>query len=318
MIWLSWRQLRASAAALYGALAVVAVVVAITGLQLHRAFTASGITGCTGDACESIINAFLGRDLFLQTLLSNVLLLLLPALTGVFWAAPLVARELETGTFRLAWTQSTTRTRWLTAKLAVVGLASLVAVAVLTALVTWWYGPIDEVNSNQFSPAVFGARDLVPVGYAAFAFALGVVAGVVTRRTLTAMAVTVVGYVGVRLSFAFWARPHLLAPLTVVQPLEDPTGTPQLLGGGPGAAAGKWILSQTVTDPSGAATDTIRIAGDDPCMATRTCLRGYHVTTVYQPAGRYWTFQWLETGIFVVAAVLLIAVSYWWLRRRLT
>jgi hypothetical protein len=317
MIWLSWRQLRASAAAIYGGLAVVAVVVAISGLQLHRAYTASGIAACTGDACESIINAFLARDPFLQTLLSNVLLLLLPALIGVFWAAPLVARELDTGTHRLAWTQSVTRTRWLTAKLAVVGLASLVATAVLAVLVTWWYGPIDEVNSNQFSPAVFGGRDLVPVGYAAFAFALGVLAGVVTRRTLTAMAVTLVGYVGVRLSFAFWARPHLLAPLTVTRPLEDPSGTP-LLGGGPGAAAGKWILSETVTDPSGAAVDAIRIGGDDPCMATRTCLSGFHVTTVYQPAGRYWLFQWLEAGIFVGAALLLIAVSYWWIRRRLT
>ena len=87
---------------------------------------------------------------------------------------------------------------------------------------------------------------------------------------------------------------------------------------GPGAAAGKWILSQTVTGPSGAAVDTIRIAGNDPCMATRSCLSGYHVTTVYQPADRYWLFQWLETGIFVAAALLLIAVCYWWIRRRLT
>jgi hypothetical protein len=317
MIWLSWRQLRASAAVTYGALAVVAVVVAITGLQLHRAFTASGITNCTGDACESIINAFVARDPFLQTLLGNVLLLLLPALTGIFWAAPLVARELDTGTYRLAWTQSITRTRWLTAKLAVVGLASLVATGLLTALVTWWYGPIDLVNSNGFSPAVFGARDLAPVGYAAFAFGLGVAAGVVTRRTLTAMAVTLVGYVAVRMSFAFWIRPHLLAPLTSVQPLDD-SGSPQLLGGGPGSAAGRWILSQTVTDPSGAAVDTIRIAGDDPCTATRTCLSGFHVRTVFQPADRYWTFQWLETAIFVGLALALVGVAYWWLRRRLS
>ena len=317
MIWLSWRQLRASAAATYGALAVVAVVVAISGLQLHHAYTASGIAGCTGDSCDSIINAFLARDPFLQTLLSNVLLLLLPALTGVFWAAPLVARELDTGTYRLAWTQSITRTRWLTAKLAVVGLASLVATGVLTALVTWWYGPIDQVNGNQFSPAVFGARDLAPVGYAAFAFALGVAAGVLTRRTLTAMAVTLVGYVAVRLSFAFWIRPHLLAPLTAVRPFDD-RGDPLLLGGGPGAAAGRWLISQTVTDPSGAVVDTIRIGPADPCAATRTCLRGYHLTTVYQPAGRYWTFQWLETGIFVGLAAALIGLAYWWLRRRLS
>jgi ABC-type transport system involved in multi-copper enzyme maturation permease subunit len=313
MIWLSWRQLRASAAFTYGALAAVALVAAVTGLQLHRAFSASGIVGCTGDSCDSIINAFLARDPFLQTLLDKIFLLLLPALTGVFWAAPLVARELDTGTFRLAWTQGVTRSRWLTAKLAVVGSASLLATGILTALVTWWYAPIDQVNGNQFSPAVFGARDLVPIGYAAFAFALGVAAGVVTRRTLTAMAVTLGGYVAVRLSFAFWVRPHLLAPLTMTESLDQP----KLLRDGPGAQAGRWIISQSLTDPSGAVTDTIRVRQDDPCMATRSCLSGYHVTTVYQPAGRYWTFQWLETGIFVGVAVVLVGLAYWWLRRRL-
>jgi ABC-type transport system involved in multi-copper enzyme maturation permease subunit len=317
MIWLSWRQLRTSAAVVYGALAVVAVVVVISGLELHRAFTASGIAQCTGDACGSVIDAFLARDAFLQTLLSNVLLLMLPAVTGVFWAAPLVARELDSGTFRLAWTQSVPRTRWLTAKLAVVGLASLAATALLTVLVTWWYAPIDEVNGNQFSPAVFGARDLVPTGYAAFSFGLGVLAGVVTRRTLTAMAVTLVGYVAVRLSFAFWIRPHLMAPLTSVAPLDD-GGPAQLLGGGPGYAAGNWLLSQTVTDPNGVVTDTIRISTDDACAATRSCLSGYHVTTLYQPADRYWAFQWAETAIFVAFALCLIGVAYWWLRRRLS
>jgi hypothetical protein len=184
MIWLSWRQLRTSAAVTFGALALVAVVVLVTGLQLHRAYTASGLVGCTGDACRAIADAFRARDPFLQTVLGNVLLLLLPALTGVFWAAPLVSRELETGTYRLAWTQSVTRTRWMTAKLVVVGVASLLATAALTALVTWWYTPIDLVNANGFSPAVFGARDLVPIGYATFAFGLGVAAGVLTRRTV--------------------------------------------------------------------------------------------------------------------------------------
>jgi ABC-type transport system involved in multi-copper enzyme maturation permease subunit len=314
MIWLSWRQLRASAAVTYGALAVVAVVVAITGLQLHRAFTASAIAGCTGDSCESIINAFLARDPFLQTLLSNVLLLLLPVLTGVFWAAPLVARELDTGTYRLAWTQSVTRTRWLTAKLAVVGVATLVATGVLTALVTWWYGPIDLVNGNGFSPAVFGARDLAPVGYAAFAFALGVAAGVLTRRTLPAMATTLVGYVAVRMAFAFYIRPHLVAPIRVTRALED--GGPPTFDLGLGVNAGRWLISESVTDPSGAVTDTIRI--NPGTCPTGRCLSGYHVTQVYQPADRYWLFQWLETGIFVGLAVVLIAVSYWWIRRRLS
>jgi hypothetical protein len=317
MIWLSWRQLRTSAAVTYSALAVVAVIVAVTGLPLHHAYTASGVAGCTGDGCDSVIQAFIVRDPFLQTVLDKILLLLLPAVTGIFWAAPLVARELESGTFRLAWTQSVPRARWLTAKLVVVGLASVLATAVLTTLVTWWYRPIDLVNQNGFSPAVFGARDLAPVGYSAFAFGLGVAAGVLTRRTLTAMAVTLVGYVAVRLSVAFWIRPHLMAPLTSVAALDD-RGAPKLLGGGPGAAAGRWVISETLTTPSGAVTDTLRFGPGDPCVATRSCLNGYHVTTRYQPADRYWAFQWLETGIFVGLGLVLVGLAYWWLRRRLS
>jgi len=316
MIWLSWRQLRTSAVGTYAALGMAAVLVVLTGLPLHHAYTASGLATCKGDTCDPLIQAFIGRDQLLQTVL-QILLLLLPAVVGIFWAAPLVARELETGTFRLAWTQSVTRTSWLTAKVAVVGLAGLLAAAVLTVLVTWWFGPIDLVNSNGFSPAVFGTRDLAPLGYAAFAFGLGVAAGVLTRRTLPAMAVTLVGYVAVRLSFAFYVRPRLMTPLVETAALDD-RGAPQLLGGGPGAAAGRWVLSQTLTDPSGAVTDTIRVRADDPCAATRSCLTGYHVRTAYQPADRYWTFQWLETAIFVGLALALIGLAYWWLRRRLS
>jgi len=83
----------------------------------------------------------------------------------------LVARELETGTYRLAWTQSVTRTRWLAVKLGVVGLASMVVAGLFSLMVTWWFSPIDRVNMTVF--ATFDQRNIVAVGYAAFAFALG-------------------------------------------------------------------------------------------------------------------------------------------------
>jgi hypothetical protein len=57
-----------------------------------------------------------------------------------------VARELETGTYRLAWTQSVTRTRWLAVKLGVVGLTSVAVAGLLSLMVTWWSSPIDRAN----------------------------------------------------------------------------------------------------------------------------------------------------------------------------
>ena len=117
---------------------------------------------------------------------------------GVFWGAPLIAREFETGTYRLAWTQSVTRTRWLAVKLGVVGLASIAVAGLLSLMVTWWSSPIDRVNADRFRLGIFAERDIVPIGYAAFAFALGVTAGLLIRRTLPAMAATLVAFVGAR------------------------------------------------------------------------------------------------------------------------
>ena len=79
-----------------------------------------------------------------------------PALVGVFFGAPLIARELESGTFRLAWTQGVTRARWLMVKLALVGLASSVLAGGLSLMVAWWANPINIVNQNRFSPSLFG------------------------------------------------------------------------------------------------------------------------------------------------------------------
>lgn len=314
MIWLSWRQFRTSAVVTFGALAVVGVVVLVTGLQLHSAYHSTGAATCTSGAdCGTVVQSFLSRFQVLQPLLDRVGLLLLPAVTGVFWAAPLVARELDSGTHRLAWTQSISRTRWLTTKLILVGLASVAATGLLSLLVSWWFAPLDRLGGNRFEPSLFHVRDIAPLGYAAFAFALGVAAGLVTRRTLPAMATTLVGYIAVRICEMVWIRPHFMSPLTFTNTVE-PIGD----GGVKIVAPRGWVISQTFTDPSGHAVDGLRISADAPCVATHTCFAGYHQTIVYQPGARYWPFQWYETGLFVVLAAGLIALSFWWLRRRLT
>jgi hypothetical protein len=111
--------------------------------------------------------------------------LVLPALIGLFWGAPLIARELEAGTHRLVWNQSVTRTRWLAVKLGLVGLAAVTAAGLGSLAVDWWSDPIDKTAFDQFprmEPLLFGTRGIVPVAYAAFAFALGVTIGMLVRR----------------------------------------------------------------------------------------------------------------------------------------
>ena len=113
-----------------------------------------------------------------------------PCLLGVFWGGPLVAGELETGTNQFAWMQSVTRSRWLAVKVGWVLLAAAVWGGAVSALVTWWSGPVNALEHQDFQPGQFDIQGIVPVGYAVFAVALGIAAGTLLRRTLPALAIT--------------------------------------------------------------------------------------------------------------------------------
>src|SRR5580700_4142967 len=138
MIWLTWRQFRVPTLVAAAALAAVAIVLAVT--NSHPA-------PVTNDG-------FLAHDHLLKFL--STALVGVPAIIGAFWGAPLMARELETGTWRLAWTQSITRTRWLAVKVALVGLASVAVTGLLTLMLTAWSS--HSANLGRFGTAMFGER----------------------------------------------------------------------------------------------------------------------------------------------------------------
>ncbi len=327
MIWVAWRQFRTQAAVMLAGLAVVATVVLITGLQLRQLYDTSGIRGCkaAGD-CDLVTAAFTAHYGWLQTLLGSVLLQFLPAVVGVFWGAPLIAREFETGTFRLAWTQSVTRTRWLAARIAVVGTASVAAVGLLSWLVTWWFTPIDNLSHDKFDPSIFSQRDIAPLGYAALAFAFGLTAGLLIRHTLPAMASTLAGYIAARIAVLAWVRPNFAAPVQFTTPLPSQT-LPPVTGLPPGAAVsmrlngtsaptGSWLVSSHITNAAGHVVGALQLPADAPCFTTHNCLAGFHQMIAYQPPSRYWPFQWAEAGMFVGVAALLIGFCFWWINGR--
>jgi hypothetical protein len=251
MIRLAWRQFRVQALAVYTILAAIAVVLAITGPRLaHRYHADLALCRAQGSNCGTLMNAFVTDFHGLQAGL-DVAVLVLPGLIGIFWGAPLVARELETGTFRMVWTQSVTRNRWMITKLAVAGLAGMVATGLLSLMVTWWSSPVDQVNLNRLTPAMFGERGLAPVGYAAFAFALGVLAGVLIRRTLPAMAATLAAFIGARLAVTYWLRPRIFTPVRVVSPLTAPVGPGASAGYGGLPSAADWVVSSQTINGAG-------------------------------------------------------------------
>jgi len=123
----------------------------------------------------------------------------------------------------LAWNQSVTRTRWLAVKLGLVGVASMATAGLFSLMVTWWAAPIDKVVMNRITPELFPARGIAPIGYAAFAFALGVAAGVLVRRTVPAMAVTLAIFALIQVVMPVWVRPY---PITRCAPSRRSTPPP--------------------------------------------------------------------------------------------
>jgi hypothetical protein len=353
VIRLTWRQFRTQAAAAFAALTALAILLAITGRHLNHLYDTSGIATCKAPSnCEALDSTFLSHYRLLQNLLGPFLLAV-PALLGIFWGAPLVARELETGTYRLAWTQSVTRTRWFAVKVALIGLASIAVAGLFSLMITWWASPIDRVNMNRFSQGPFDERGIVAIGYAAFAVALGLTAGVLIRRTVPAMATTLVAFVGTRLAMTYWVRPHLIAPAHTnagfdsASNLGFETGGPSGLTfvAGPPHIPNAWVYSGQIVDKAGRAptshflhtyllkacpnigtpprsTPTGAQARPGNPDAFRACVTKmsarFHEAVTYQPASRYWTFQWYETAIFVALALILAGISFWWIRRRLT
>ncbi|TDD69173.1 ABC transporter permease [Actinomadura rubrisoli] len=354
MIWLTWRQLRAAAAMMAAALAVLAAVLGLTGPGLADDYS-TGVAACVAQngGCARFFPRFFhdNQALFFAV---TAAMLLLPALVGLFWGAPLITRELEAGTHRLVWNQSITRTRWLAVKLALTGTAAMTAAGLGTLAVTWWSGPLDKsANTSGFTrmgPLLFDARGIVPIGYAAFAFVLGVFAGMLVRRTLPAMAVTLAAFAVLQTVMPLLVRPHLLPPIRTTSDIRA-TNVEDLFmqrGGGPLHLVmktqapndpGAWVLSTGIVDASGRGIgDDIPVStssgpcappkgrpgqagrGEDPFAACFTELKrlGYRQKLTYQPSDRFWPFQWIETGIYAALTLGLAGSSFWWLRRRLS
>ena len=261
-----------------------------------------------------MIANFGGRGGFVRSLVAGGWLNLTPGLIGVALAAPLVL-DLEHGTIRLAWTQSVSRSRWLGTKLAVTLATALAAGAAFSLLFSFYDRPLDHVYGRFDN---FGFEGVVPLGYVVFALALTFAVGVVWRRTAAAVIVGFAAYVGSRLFVQSWLRQRFLTPLSA-------TWGPGANNAGP--HTGDWSLLQVPSDKAGhpfTGSESVLqscarnlgngVKGLDPhCLLRHGA--GYN-HAVWQPAGRFWQFQGIETALFGGAALLLLTFAAWWLRHR--
>lgn len=350
MIWMTWRQFRASAVAVFGALALAAAVLLATGPALADLFRAAG-----ADFFDRLANDSTKTAVFYA---GTAVTYAVPAVVGAFWGAPLVARELEQGTHRLVWNQSITRTRWLATKLGFTALAAAFAGLIGLAM-TWWSTPIDDAVVGQGGrrgvgvgllsvprlwPDLFGSRGVVPLGMAVLALAVGVTAGLLVRRTVPAMAITLVAVVAVQIAMPLVVQRHLLPPEELTTQITEENLDSISAIGSPDSQEdvvienltvsidkpGAWITENETLDPSGKVMSLLPDwfgecpnTGPDQDAASAACFArladdGYRQRVEYQPASRFWSLQWVETGILLGLAGLLCGFSFWKIRRDLT
>jgi hypothetical protein len=324
MAWVTWRQHRIALGGVAVFLGAVAVYVWIVGLQLHHAYVAATTCNPASPTCGDLITNF---NFMNHVLVGGYVLQILPPLIGAFVGATVLARELETGTFRYAWTQGFGRWRWTLAKLVALAVVVTAAAGAITVLFSWYYQPylatghqsLSLSEESVFAPALFDLRGVSFAAWTLVAFAIGGLAGMLIRRVVPAIVATLVAYTGLALVAANLLRQHYLAPLR--------TTNVNL----PGSA---WIYSQwwtrggtfAFTDWRDAPHDLVQQCASLPAgplgkpssgtLSQCFAQHGYTQLTNYQPASRFWAFQWIEGGWLLALSVLLIAVTVWLVRRR--
>jgi len=312
MMWLTLRQQRLETLIGGAVLSFVAALLLMTGRDMNATLQHTGAAACLArhaqDAtCQAVEGAFQGQYNALDQSVSW--LNFLPPVFGILLAAPFVL-EIEQGTYRLIWTQGITRLRWVTIKLGLIVAGAVAVSLTLSLLMGWWHAPMDQLQ-GQFSPNSFDFEGIVPVAYTVYAVALGLAVGTVLRRTIPAMAVTLIGFLGLR-GVLEVVRPHYLPPVVKTTAV-----------GTPAVQRSDWVLNQGLQDRGGHVVrylDAVRLCGATRGQALdAACLshQGIVNAITYQPASRLGLFQGIEAAIFLGMAAGLLALTIWWIRYRL-
>jgi hypothetical protein len=341
MTWVTWRQHRATLAGTGALLGAFALALGVSGLRMQHAHAALVRGGCQAagallsSRCGRLESAYYhaGYPLTGDVLPLTIALSAIPVLVGMFAGAPLLAREYEAGTVRFAWTQAAGRTRWVTAKLGLLGAALAAAAAAFGALVSWWLSLANDIGSgDRWQPAQFGLTAVTFAGWTLLAFALGAGLGALTRRTVPAMAVTALCMPVLLLA----AYKRLDGWLTGLGPAVARASLLNLTAYGPGSPpvtfvdgtvaitsvpAGSWPLRSWIAGPGGRAPTASlldRMQNLATTAAENRFLAVHHLTlwTAYEPAGRFWDLQAIEGAMGLLLALMLGAATVWLVRRR--
>jgi len=295
MIWVTWRQHRAMLVSLGAVLGTVAVFLLVLGLWVHHDFSA--LMACAATAsqdCGALNSSFNNTDWTLGNTL-GIFMNLAPALIGAFTGPAVMARELEAGTFRYAWTQGIGRVRWTIAKLALLGLVIAVVTWAFSQLFTWFFAPFlqQQDTLTVFSATVFDTRGVAFAAWCLVAFAIGAFLGMLLRRVIGAMAATLGAYLG--LALLTWLVLRERYPFALV------TSNARLF---------------SVQFRAGSGNSFPSTAPNNSPWVLSTWNVGHTQWWRYIPVSRFWPMQVFEAGWLLIVAILLGAATVWLVRRR--
>jgi ABC-type transport system involved in multi-copper enzyme maturation permease subunit len=291
MIWVTWRQHRGQALSCLVLLVALAVYAAIEGTSMRTAFSNNDLAACLarsqGTACPAGVSAFMNEFGSAVNIAFWSVALIVPGLVGALVGGSLIARELEYGTWRLAWSQTVPRTRWLGVKLALVTGGLIVVGAAMTAVITWYRAPMDRLTGH-LQHNIYDFEGLVLTAYILCAFGFAVLAGLLLRRSIPAMVAAFIPWLAIRLVVEFVFRPHFMTPLNTSETCAPPRGCGTGISSVPEATGhiGDWVLGMNGNG------------------------------LIYQPADRFWSFQFIEAGIFVALTAAALGATIWLLHRR--
>ena len=323
LAWVTWRQHRFALAGVLVVLGGLGLFMVFNGLAMHHEYHSLGLDTCgelDGPSCQSQLTVFQQNYHSLADHLPHFLMIL-PGLIGVFAGAPLVARELESGTFRFAWTQGRTRVQWIVTKLVLLGVVLTAITLAFSALFTWWYRPFDAITGRMTPSGAYEISGLVFAARTLFGFTLGALLGLLIRRTVPAMAATAAGWAAVALPTMIYLRPHIQKPIiTIGHPAKGTIASSHV----PFNAN---VINNWIQNPAGqhVSFDQLfqqAIVGNGGTIPTPdqfdTYLTQNHYSqwVSYQPNSWFWHFQTVEASGYAILAILLAVATVLILRRR--
>jgi hypothetical protein len=240
MFWVTWRQHRATFISILAVLGAVSVFLVVAGLKVHHDYASLVATPKGSAAWQQLNRQFNSEDWTMGNTL-EILMQLAPVLIGMFAGGPVLARDLETGTFRYAWTQGLVRERWVIAKLALLGVFVAAVAGAFGQLFAWFFAPfIPQEDLSVLNATVFGTRGIAFAAWTLAAFMIAAFGGMLLRRSIPAMATTLGVYLG--LALLTWTELRKHYPVSTFWPMQFVEGGWLLVLSILLAAATMWLV----------------------------------------------------------------------------